>query len=75
LILTGRLVPRSIINDIRQDRDERIAVHRNETSVWREAYTLSEAARERQGDQLSVLVEYAKTADHLMKSIQDKVEG
>lgn len=35
LILTGRLVPRSTLEDVRKDRDERVSEARERESYWR----------------------------------------
>lgn len=45
LVLTGRLVPRSQLDDVRADRDKAVARADAETARWRSAYEYSEQAR------------------------------
>jgi len=69
LILTGRLVPRRVVSDIRSDRDERIAEMREEVITWRSAYEKSEAAREVSSNQVGELLELAKTTDQFIRAL------
>jgi hypothetical protein len=45
LVLTGRLVPREQLNEVRADRDAAVARADAETARWRSAYEYSEQAR------------------------------
>ncbi|MER7967797.1 MULTISPECIES: hypothetical protein [unclassified Streptomyces] len=45
LILSGRLVPRRQLDDLRADKDAQIAAEREEKLTWREAHRVSEEAR------------------------------
>lgn len=45
LVLTGRLVPREQLNEVRADRDKAVARADAETARWRSAYEYSEQAR------------------------------
>jgi hypothetical protein len=74
LILTGRLVPKSTVDDLRADNQARIADVREEADSWKDAYLLTERARGEQGSQFSVLLEYAKTADHLIRAMQPPMD-
>lgn len=69
LILWGKLVPKSVVNDIRNDRDARLVEARSETDDWKVAYQAVEEARRLQAQQLGELLELAKTTDHLIRSL------
>ncbi|THA56091.1 hypothetical protein [Streptomyces sp. A1136] len=58
LILTGRLVPRSTLLDMREERD-----------TWRAAHTESEAARQAEREQVTELLELSRTAGHVLTSL------
>lgn len=58
LILRGLLVPRSTLDDARKDRDD-----------WRDAYMKSELARAVITTQNGELLEVAKTANHILRSL------
>ncbi|NUS16301.1 MAG: hypothetical protein HOY69_33705 [Streptomyces sp.] len=79
LILRGRLVPRSVLEDIRADRDARIAELAAERDSWRAAHDRSEVARHIAQDQAGELLELARTADHMLRSLpvspRPSVEG
>lgn len=69
LILRGRLVPRSVLDDVRADRDARLAELSAERDTWREAHKVSEEARHVAQDQVGELLELSRTADHLLRSL------
>ena len=58
LILTGRLVPRSTLLDMREERD-----------TWRAAHVESEAARQAEREQVTELLELSRTAGHVLTSL------
>lgn len=58
MIYTGRLVPRRHLDDTRQDRDS-----------WKQAYQTNEKTLVELSHQMGQLLEYAKTSDHLIRSI------
>lgn len=58
LILTGRLVPRSTLQDVRDERD-----------TWRAAHMESEAARQAEREQVTELLELSRTAGHVLTSL------
>jgi hypothetical protein len=45
LVLTGRLVPRDQLNEVRADRDKAVSRADAEVARWRSAYEYSEQAR------------------------------
>jgi hypothetical protein len=58
LILRGALVPRSTLRDLQAERD-----------MWRAAHQASEECRHEDRQQLGLLMEYARTADHVLRSL------
>lgn len=58
MILLGRLVPRSTLNDVKADRDH-----------WRRAHEISEQARREQMSQMETLLEHARTTNAFIQSI------
>ncbi|MCG6493450.1 hypothetical protein [Kitasatospora sp. A2-31] len=78
LILVGRLVPRSVVEDVRADRDARLAELAAERDAWHAAHDRSEEARHIAQDQAAELLELARTADHMLRSLpspRPTVEG
>jgi F0F1-type ATP synthase membrane subunit b/b' len=75
LILLGRLVPRSVLEDVRKDRDARVAEVLAERDTWRDAHRESEAARIEAQNQVGELLELSRTADHVLRSIRGEVHG
>lgn len=68
LILRGRLVPRSTLEDLRKDKDRQI-------DTWQTAYERSEQAREIMRDQITELLEMAKTTTHVIESLPSVASG
>lgn len=62
LILWGKLVPRSVMEDLRRDKDAQIA-------TWKAAYERSEEAREIMRHQITSLLEMARTTTHVIEAI------
>ncbi|MFI0894903.1 hypothetical protein [Streptomyces sp. NPDC020983] len=58
LVLTGRLVPLSVLRDVQHQRD-----------TWQEAHRESEAARAEERAQTRELLEVARVADHVLTSL------
>ncbi|NUS82774.1 MAG: hypothetical protein HOY75_08470 [Streptomyces sp.] len=75
LILLGRLVPRSVLEDVRKDRDARVAEVLAERDTWRDAHRESEAARIEAQAQVGELLELSRTADHVLRSLREGVHG
>ena len=74
-ILLGRLVPRSVLEDVRKDRDDRVAQIIAERDTWREAHQVSEKARQEAQAQAGELLELSRTADHVLRAIRGEVPG
>lgn len=75
LILLGRLVPRSVLQDVRADRDARLAEIAAERDTWRDAHRESESARVEAQAQVGELLELSRTADHVLRAIRGEVPG
>lgn len=73
-IITGRLVPRSTVDDIRADRDSQLASKEAEKQEWREAYLLTDAALGELVAQNQKLLESAETSNHLLKAIKARAD-
>ncbi|MGW4493730.1 hypothetical protein [Streptomyces sp. NPDC004376] len=69
MVLTGRLVTRRQLDDVRADKDALIAAERDEKTTWREAHRISEEARREAQDQAGELLELARTATHFYKAL------
>lgn len=70
LVFLGWLVPKSIVAEIRRDRDARLAEARDEINDWKTAYHTADEARGLQAQQLGELLELAKTTDQFIRSLQ-----
>lgn len=76
MVLLGKLVPRSALEDaradaetIRKDRDRELAEKQREVELWRSAF-LSEVGNIRElTSQNTQLMEVARTADHVLRSL------
>ncbi|MFJ3043591.1 hypothetical protein [Streptomyces tendae] len=75
LILRGSLVSRAVLEDVRKDRDARVAELVDERNTWREAHRESEVARIQAQNQVGELLELAKVADHVLRAIRGEVPG
>lgn len=76
MVLFGKLVPRSTLDDARQDaervrreRDRALEDKQREIDLWRSAF-LNEVGTTRElSSQNSQLMEVARTADHVLRSL------
>ncbi|MDX3175185.1 hypothetical protein PV382_23330 [Streptomyces scabiei] len=75
LILRGNLVSRRVLEDVREDRDARVAEILAERNAWREAHRESEAARIEAQNQVGELLELSRVADHVLRAIRGEVPG
>jgi F0F1-type ATP synthase membrane subunit b/b' len=75
LIFFGKLVPRRVLEDVRADRNDRIAELAAERDTWRNAYVESERARVEAQNQVGELLELSRTADHVLRSLRREVPG
>lgn len=70
LILNGRLVTRQTVVDLRADRDKWQGI----AATWQGVATQQGITLAQHGETLAQLIEYAKTADHAIQSIQSLVQ-
>lgn len=75
LILTGRLVPRSTVDQIREDRDRALTISEKRGDDWKGVAETWQSIGQEQSGQLGQLLELAKTNDHLIRSIKERAEG
>ncbi|MGA5670090.1 hypothetical protein ACPCTG_31990 [Streptomyces pseudogriseolus] len=75
LILKGHLVARSVLEDVRKDRDDRIAALVTERDAWREAYRESEKARVEAQSQVGELLELSRLSERALRAIRGEVPG
>jgi hypothetical protein len=68
-ILAGRLVPRSAVDDVRADRDARLAEIRRESDDWRSAWQASQETNKVLADQNKELLELSRTTHQLIKAL------
>ena len=68
LVLWGKLVPRSSIDDLRADKDKQI-------DTWRTAYERSEEAREIMRSQITELLQMARTTTHVIEALPSAVNS
>src|SRR5689334_23511117 len=69
MIYTGKLVARSVLDDVRKDRDDRLAEMRAILSTWQTAYIASEAARQVSAGQVNQLLETGRIAEALLRAM------
>lgn len=64
LIFRGSLVPKSVVDQMRRDKDEQIR-------VWQNAYEKSQKAVETKERQIDALLEAAKTTTHVVTAMSE----
>lgn len=69
LVLTGRLVPRRNLEDVRKDRDARIEEARAEAATWRRAWELERDVRELQAKHIEELLEFGRTTTRVLSAL------
>ncbi|WP_371099882.1 hypothetical protein [Streptomyces sp. PU_AKi4] len=75
LILRGNLVSRAVLEDVRKDRDARVAELVAERDAWRAAYKESETARIEAQNQVGELLELSRVADRVLRAMRGEVPG
>lgn len=66
LVLTGRLVPKSTVDELRTDKDKQI-------EIWKTAYETSMSAQEIQRGHITALLEANRTTTHVIQAIPQAV--
>ncbi len=74
LIFTGRLVPRSVLEDTRKDCDRLVAAKTEEAKEWRQAAEQSSLTTGALVDQYRALLESSETMERVLESIQSRAK-
>lgn len=69
LVLTGQLVTRRAVEDVRKDRDDRLAEARALAEMWRSAYEFEREARTALSEQSQLSIETARTATAMVRAV------
>ena len=69
-ILTGKLVPRSHVDDVRQDRAARVQEMAAERDAWKRAHEVSEETRTIMAKQVERLLSTSELTNQLLISLK-----
>lgn len=69
LVLTGRLVSRRVLKDLRADHEAALSRAVAEAATWREAYSASEAARRLEAAHVGELLEGVRTTSRVLTQL------
>lgn len=69
LILTGRLVPRRQLEDLRDDRDARVSAAEKQAAIWQSAYEAAVLSRRTSDTHVTQLMETAMITQDVLKAI------
>jgi hypothetical protein len=69
MVFTGKLVAKRELDDVRKDRDDRLAEMRGIMTTWQQAYISSEAARQVSAGQVNQLLETGRIAEALLRAM------
>lgn len=69
LVLTGRLVPRRQLQDLREDRDARVAAAEKQALIWQGAYEAAVASRRTSDGHVSQLMETALVTKDVLQAL------
>lgn len=74
MIFSGRLMPRSTFDTIREDQNARIAQQQEEITQWRAAWETSNETKAELVSQLGDLLEIGKATEQVLRSISQRAE-
>lgn len=74
-VLTGRLVPRATLEDVRADRDARIREMAEDRDAWKHAHEVSEETRTIMARQVEKLLSTSELTNQLLMSIKSQSGG
>jgi hypothetical protein len=69
MVYTGKLVARRVLDDVRKDRDDRLAEMRSIMATWQQAYLTSEESRQASIRHVSQLLETSRIAEALLRAM------
>ena len=69
LILTGRLIPRSSVEALREDWNDRLQSKEQQVQDWKGAYLKSLEVQTAQGDQIRELLEHSRTTAYFIQAL------
>lgn len=69
LVTSGRLTPRSTLEDLRADRDARVAEAVSREKSWRDAYLTSQATMALMSTQINELMTVARLSGAVFRAI------
>lgn len=75
MLFTGRLFTRRHVDDMRTDRDARIADAKEITQTWRTAYEASEAARRETETLVRESLETSRAVLHIVQALRTASGG
>lgn len=73
LVLTGRLVSRRVVKDLREDHAAALERAQAEAATWRAAYESSEAARRLEAAHVGELLEGVRTTSRVLTQLPAQV--
>ena len=68
-LLTGRIVPRSVLDDVRLDRDSRLEAKQKVSDEWRQAYLNEQQRGLVQDRQVVELLEHSRTTVRILQAV------
>lgn len=75
LVFTGKIVARSVVDDIRSDAKERLAAKERVAEGYKEAWESERARGLIQDAQVVELLEHSRTAVHILESLPRPTES
>lgn len=69
LVLWGKLVPKSYLDELRAEKDARIVEVKEDRDLWKAAYENELSINRELTGQVSLLSEVGRTADHVIRSL------
>lgn len=69
LVLTGRLVPRRQLEDLREDRDARVSAAERQAAIWQQAYEAAVQSRRASDVHVGQLMETAIVTKDVLQSL------
>lgn len=75
MIFRGDIIPKSTLEKLQASSDAMIKMKTDENEMLKNAYSLSEQARELDAKNIPELLELGRTTVHLLNSIHDRAHG